>query len=63
MKGRVGENCQQSGIYKCQNHPGKTIPLSIGEKFPSCSSEADHTTVWVLVVKVSGNVKSKKLLS
>ncbi len=64
MNGRAGEYCQQSGIYKCRHHPRKTVPLSIGEKFPVCSSEDGHAAVWVLLVKVSGDIKpSKKVLS
>ncbi|HWZ21802.1 MAG TPA: hypothetical protein VNW06_04065 [Cytophagaceae bacterium] len=64
MNGRAGEYCQQSGIYKCQNHPRKTVPLSMGEKFPVCCLEEVQSTVWVLVVKVCGNSKaSKEVLS
>jgi hypothetical protein len=60
MNGRAGEYCQQSGIYKCQNHPCKTVPLSMGEKFPACCLEEGHAGVWVLVVKVCGNGKALK---
>ncbi len=51
MRGRTGEKCQQSGVYKCSKHPGNEIPLSKGETFPPCSWESGHSAIWILVRK------------
>lgn len=47
-QGRTGQTCAVSGVYRCQTHPGSTIPLSRGETFPPCSV-GGHGTSWILV--------------
>lgn len=51
MSGKTGENCSESGVYKCNTHPSNTIPLAKGNKFPPCSLGGGHATNWILVRK------------
>jgi len=49
----TGYICQQTGVYKCKEHPNVEIALSKGEKFPPCTRPggAAHGTTWILVRK------------
>jgi hypothetical protein len=49
----TGEKCQQSGVYKCSQHPSQEIPLSVGETFPPCKGGdgKGHAANWILVRK------------
>lgn len=50
VKGRTGEACAVSGVYRCESHASSTIPLSKGETFPPCRwMGGSHGTTWILV--------------
>ncbi len=45
----TGQTCQESGVYKCSQHPTNEIPLSKNETFPPCSVGGGHSATWILV--------------
>jgi len=48
-KGKTGEICQQSGVYRCSLHSDSEIALSKGNKFPPCNPYNNHGAIWILV--------------
>lgn len=47
----TGENCEYSGIYRCEEHDYTEIALSEGETFPPCKGGdgSGHAAVWRLM--------------
>gem|GEM_PF-759168 len=51
ISGKTGEICEQSGVYKCTEHPTNEVPIPVGSKFPECKINDGHPTSWLLVRK------------
>jgi hypothetical protein len=51
MSGKTGEECKESGVYRCSVHTSQTIPLAKGNRFPPCSMSGGHAATWQLVQK------------
>jgi hypothetical protein len=59
---KTGEECQESGFYRCNVHRNNYIYVEKGNKYPSCSlgPYGWHTTLWGPARKVSKIVAELK---